>query len=1016
MNAMAESDAADIAIVGMAGRFPGARNIEEFWTLLHDGVEGITFFSAEELAEAGVPERILKDSRYVRAKGIIADPDLFDAAFFGYSPREAAFIDPQQRVFLECAFEALEHAGVDPERAGGAVGVYAGSSAGTYLSPPTGDLAYLPEAYEIVLGTDKDQLTTRVSYKLNLKGPSICVQTACSSALVAVHLAGQGLLSGDCDIALAGGVSLTFPHRAGYLFHDEGIYSHDGHCRTFDAGASGTLHGDGVGVVVLKLLSRARRDRDHIHAIIKGTAVNNDGSAKVGYSAPGIAGQAAVVRAAHQVAGVDPATIGYVEAHGTGTTLGDPAEIAGLTRAFRARTDRTGYCAIGSVKSNIGHLDVAAGIAGLIKTVLALKHGIIPPSLHYEHPNPAMDIENSPFYVVTEPTPWPLVYAARRASVSSFGIGGTNAHAVLEEAPGQTDQDRTSDSRAHLIVLSAKTATALESRTEDLAGHLRREPGLSLADVAFTTQVGRTAFEHRRFLVCTDTEDSVRGLAGENRGRLRTARSPQVPPSIAFMFPGQGAQHPGMAAGLYDSEPVFREEFDRCCEPLERDFGLDLKDLIFSSGGVGDQDAGGNASRIDDTVIAQPAVFAVEYALAGLWRSWGVEPRALIGHSVGEYVAACLAGVFELEDAVRLVAARGRLMQQAPAGAMLSVQLPPAELGELPEGVSLAAVNAPELCVVAGPEDAVALLAAQWAGRGVAARRLHTSRAFHTPMMAAAADELRTLVAGIVTGRPAIPFVSNVTGVWITPDQATDPEYWVAHTLQPVRFADGIRTLVQDDIGVLVEVGPGRTLSAPARQSAGAGVACVSSMRHAMQPVPDAVALAEALGELWLAGTAVDWFRPRPGRPPRRVPLPTYPFERRRYWCAQQRPRTGDEQQPWIVSVPDQAAQRPQSEPRPEPTDAGLEGEVQRTIAAVWQDLLGVDAVGPDDDFFHLGGHSLLGTRLTTRLRETFGVKVALRDLFEAPTVAGLAEVVEVLRWSADGRSAQAGEAEEGRL
>jgi acyl transferase domain-containing protein len=948
-------DESDIAIVGMAGRFPGARTIDEFWRLLRDGTEAITFFSDEELLGEGVPQEILDRPRYVRAKGIVDDPDMFDASFFGYSPRDAAAIDPQQRLFLECAWEAMENAGIDPETTNAAVGVYAGSSASTYLTRPLRELGDKPEFMEIVLGNDKDFLPTRTSYKLDLKGPSVCVQTACSTSLVAVHIATQGLLSGDCQVALAGGVSVMFPQREGYTYSEDGIYSHDGHCRAFDANATGTLPGDGVGIVVLKLLSDALRDGDRVHAVIKGTAINNDGSAKVGFTAPSIAGQSAVISTAHLVAGIDASTIGYVEAHGTGTALGDPAEIAGLTKAFRAGTDQVGFCAIGSVKSNIGHLDVAAGIAGLIKTVLVLKHGVIPPSLHVDEPNPAMQIQTSPFRISTAATAWPAGDTPRRAGVSSFGIGGTNAHVVLEEAPQQAE---TEAGEPNLLLVSAKTGSALDTATENLAAHLIENS--NIADVAYTTQLGRRSFEYRRFVVAQDAADATAQLARRPRAVRRKHN-----PSVVFMFPGQGAQYVHMGTELYRTEPRFRAEIDRCREYVD----IDL-----------------SSPDLQQTANAQPALFAVEYALAKLWQHWGVRPRALIGHSLGEYVAACLAGVFTLKDAVTLVARRGQLMQEADHGAMLSVALPEREL-VLPSDISLAAVNGPDLCVVSGPEAAIQALQDQLAG--VPVKRLHTSHAFHSAMMTNAAKQLREFLADILLRQPEIPFVSNVTGDWITPGQATDPDYWVEHTLAPVRFADGLKTVTTEDC-VLLEAGPGHTLSTLAKQYG----TTVPSMRHPKSDVPDAVALEEAVGRLWAVGVPIDW--KQRGTAGRRVPIPTYPFERQRYRLDQPLPAT-----------------TPVSSPAPVAATSG--SDIERAVAGIWAELLGVDAVVPEDDFFRLGGHSLLGTRLTSRLHEVFGVQVRLRDLFEVPTVAGQARLVDALRGSTRVRSAEAGY-EEGEL
>jgi acyl transferase domain-containing protein len=975
-------DDSAVAIVGMAGRFPGAPSVEDFWSLLLAGTEAITFFTERELAEEGIPAEVLADRRYVRAKGALADPDLFDAEFFGFSPSDAACLDPQQRLFLECAWQAIEGSGIDPERTTARIGVYAGSSTGTYLTRSLRELAYRPDFMELVLGNDKDMLTTRTSYKLGLTGPSVCVQSACSTSLVAVHMACQGLLSGDCDVALAGATSVMFPRREGYLFTADGIYSHDGHCRPFDARATGTLPGDGVGIVVLKLLTDAIADGDTIHAVVRGTAVNNDGATKVGFTAPSVSGQAQVIRAAQLAAGVDADTIGYVEAHGTATSLGDPVEIAGLTRAFRAGTDRQGYCAIGSVKANIGHLDVAAGVAGLIKTVLALEHGTVPPTPHFERANPAMNISTSPFFVADRPLPWPGGDGPRRAGVSSFGIGGTNAHVVLEQAP-----DRPTAAPApgpHLLPLSGRTAEAVDRIAAGLARHLAGTPGLALADVAGTLQTGRRMFAHRRFVVAQDTADAVRALADRPGGPTRW---PDEPPAVTFLLPGQGAQHVRMGAGLHAAEPVFRAEVDRGLDRLSTVHGLDLRPLLFPA----DPDAA-DARALDRTDLAQPALFLVEYALARLWESWGIRPAALLGHSVGEYVAACLAGVFAFDDALDLVVHRGRLMQRTGPGAMLGVRLPEHELADLPGGLAVAAVNAADLCTVAGATGAIADLERELAGRGVETSRLHTIRAFHTGAMVAAAQELRAVVARIPARPPELPYVSNVTGDWITAEQAVDPDYWVEHTVRPVRFAAGLDTAVAV-APLLLEVGPGQTLTTLARRRR-EPVTVVPSLGRPRSAQPDTAVLREALGTLWTLGAPVDWHRFQAHRRHRTVPLPTYPFERRRHWLHQ----PGDLPAP---SGPP-AGGPPASEPapaaprRPEPF-TGPQADLQAELAAIWTELLGVGPLGPEDDFFRLGGHSLLGTRLTTRLRDRLGVEVRLGELFETPTIAGQADLIATL-------------------
>jgi phthiocerol/phenolphthiocerol synthesis type-I polyketide synthase E len=995
-----ESAGSDIAVIGLACRFPGAKDIEQFWTMLREGREAITFFSERELLDEGIAAEIVKNPQYVPAKGYLQDADLFDAPFFGFSPHDAGNLDPQQRQFLECAWEALEQAGIDPDRSP-PVGLYAGSSTATYLARPVRELSYLPDFMEIMVGNDKDMLATRTSYKFGLTGPSVVVQSACSTALVAVHLACQGLLGGDCAIALAGAVSVMIPLREGYLFQDEGIYSRDGHCRAFDASATGTVPGDGVGVVVLKLLDEALADGDTVHAVIKGTAVNNDGAAKAGFTAPSVSGQAEVIRMALRAADVHPETIGYVEAHGTATALGDPVEVASLTRAFRSGTDRTGYCAIGSVKSNIGHLDVAAGVAGLIKTILALKHATLPPSLHLTAPNPAMDIEASPFFINAQAAEWPAGEGPRRAGVSSFGIGGTNAHVILEEAP-HAAAPVPAPGGPRLLLLSARTASALDRAADALAGRLEREPRLDLADVAYTTQVGRKMFEFRRFVVCGDVAAAVQGLRAESRPRPSAVRPGTSGPPVIFMFPGQGAQHLAMGAGLYRPHRVFREEFDRCREHLAAVTDIDLSRLLLPA------DAGTGPDRwIDQTEYAQPALFAVGYALARLWQSWGLRPRALIGHSLGEYVAACLSGVITLGDAIELVARRGKLMQQVPPGAMLSVQLPEPELRNLPGGLSLAAVNASAMCTVSGPIADVEEFERRLTELRVPSLRLHTTRAFHSPMMDSAARELRDLVAGFELRPPAIPFASNLTGDWIRAEQATDPGYWADHTVRTVRFADGLETVLGSAEGqVLLEVGPGTTLSTIARQSGPSRAAVIVPSMPRRPRRTGAESLERAVGTLWAAGVPIDWHRRTADERRQRVPLPIYPFEGRRYWrdelagspasCVPAVKPLVDEGRHTTVAPAD--SDRPwRASEAADDWFTGTQGEIRRAIAEIWQDLLGISLGETRGDFFDLGGHSLLGTRLVTRIRTRFGVECRLRDLFAEPTVAGQAELVAAL-------------------
>lgn len=868
----------EIAIVGMSLRFPGAQNADEFWRNLRDGVESISFFSDEALLAAGEERATIERPNFVGAYGALEGVEYFDAAFFGCTPKEATMMDPQHRLFLECAWEALEHAGHAPDTYRGPIGVFAGAGINSYVSNLFGNpqFAETVDMYQASIANDRDFLATRVSYKLNLKGPSVVVQSACSTSLVAIHFACQSLLSGACDMALAGGATVSARQKRGYLYQEGGIMSPDGHCRAFDAGAGGTVGGSGVGVVVLKRLEDALADGDAMHAIIKGSAINNDGSLKVGYTAPSIDGQAEVIRTAQGIAGVGPESITYIEAHGTGTEIGDPIEIAALTEAFKGSRTR---CAIGAVKSNVGHLDAAAGVAGLIKTALALEHKTIPPSLHFKEPNPKINFDERPFYVSSSCADWETREMPRRAGVSSFGIGGTNAHAVLEEAPqlGPSGPSRAKQ----LFLLSARTPGALEAMTANLSRYLAEHPESDLADVAFTLNTGRKTFKHRRMLVCSDRDDAIEAL--DKALTSEVGDSTRV--STVFMFPGQGAQRVNMARELYDTERVFRERFDECAELLLPHLGEDLRKVVYAPEGA-TKDA---EDRLTRTIYTQPALFAVEYALAQLWLSWGVRPEAMIGHSIGEYVAACLAGVFSLADALKLVAFRARLMQGLPPGAMMAVALPESEVRPLlGPALSLAVVNTPSSCVVSGPIEAIAELEQRLDDRGAEGRRLAVSHAFHSAMTEPILKTFTAIVQDVSLHPPRLPYLSNVTGGWVTAEQATDPHYWTTHLRETVRFSDGLSRLLSEPSRVLLEVGPGRSLSGFVKLHSRAAATTVSSVPNVL----------EAAGRLWLAGVNVDWSAFYAGEQRRRLHLPTYPFERQRYWVdrrvTQPHPRNGN--------------------------------------------------------------------------------------------------------------------------
>ena len=866
----------DIAIIGMSGRFPGASSIDEFWENLKQGKEAITPLSDEQLDQGGISPNVYQQPNYVKAAPILKDDiAAFDADFFGYSPREAERSDPQQRLFLEVAWEALENAGCHHKTSSARIGVFGGVGRNTYLLFNLYHQLHQLDsigAFQTLIGNDKDFLSTRISYLLNLTGPSVTIQTACSTSLVAVHTAVSSLLSGESDIALAGGVSLKVPHIAGYHYQQGGIYSPDGHCRSFDAQAQGTVGGSGAGIVVLKRLEDAQADGNTIYAVIKGSAVNNDGSAKVGYTAPSVTGQASAIREALFVADIDPSTIQYIEAHGTATPLGDPIEVQALTEAFQTSTQQKRFCALGSVKSTVGHLDAAAGVTGLIKTVLALYHQAIPPSLHFQQPNPEIDFEHSPFLVNTTLTPWQRQETPRRAGVSAFGIGGTNAHVVLEEAPTPFPS---SDSRPwQLLLISAKTATALTKATENLAQHLTNHPDLKLADVAYTLNTGRQAFPYRGMVVCADSASAITHLQGTN-----SHYCPGKSPVLTFLFPGQGTQFVNMGRDLYQSESVFREHLDAGLEELQSLLNLDLRQIFYPPQGK----EGATQAQLTQTNITQPALFIFEYALARLWQSWGIQPQAMIGHSIGEYVAACLADVLAFSDGLWLVVRRAQLMQSLPTGKMLSVTASAVEIEPLlGDDLTLAAINAPQLCVVSGAEKAIASFQSQLNAKGINNHLLHTSHAFHSPMMNAILEKFTDEVAKVNLNPPKIPFISNLTGTWITNDQATNPTYWAKQLRHTVQFATGVQELLQQE-RLFLEVGPGITLSTLVKQQR-TTAKVIHSIPHPKAKTSDNEQMLQALGELWLNGVDPDWSEFYAQQKRQLLPLPTYPFQRQRYW------------------------------------------------------------------------------------------------------------------------------------
>jgi len=865
----------------MAVRVPGARDIGEFWTNLRDGRESIRFFDRAELVANGVPVEVLDLPEFVPAKGVLDDADRFDGAFFGLSPREAEVTDPQQRVFLECAWSALEHAGCGPGSTAAAercIGVFGGVSFNSYLAANLWrgrrglDTA---KELQLLLHNDKDFLTTLVAYKLDLRGPSVTVQTACSTSLVAVALACDSLVAGRCDTALAGGAAVRVPLVGGYVYQRDGILATDGHCRPFDARATGTVAGDGVGIVVLRRLADAIEEGDPVHAVIRGWCVNNDGAHKVGYTAPSVSQQAKVIAGAQAMAGIVPDSVTFVEAHGSGTTLGDAVEMAALTEAFGS-TSRRAFCAVGALKANVGHLDAAAGVVGLVKTVLALSHRQIPPAVNFAKPNPEIDLTTGPFRVSPELVEWDPGAGTRLAGVSSFGMGGTNAHVVLEEAPEMAQRQGVDGDgvTAHLLTLSAKTGAALDAVAAELGDYVESHPESDIADVAYTLCRARQPFGHRRIVVCSDRLDVRAELERARRDPASNASGPPGRGDPVFLLPGQGAQYPNMGYAPYQEHSVFRAAIDRCTELMAPVLGFDLRERLFGSG------------QLRETVEVQPALFAVEYALARLWQSWGVTPVAMIGHSLGEFVAACLGGVMTVEDAAVVVARRAMLIQGLPPGAMLAVRAAPDIAARLAgAGVEVAAVNSPRQCVLSGTTSAVEKIESDLSKQGVPYRRLRSVRAFHSEMMRPVVDELSESIARIELRPPTVPFVSNATGEWIKDAEATDPQYWAEHVACTVQFDSGLRRIVALGAPALLEVGPGQTLGPMVRElGVESGTRVCASLPSAHDDRAASVVLLRALGELWLAGCSIDGGASLVPAA-RRLPLPTYPFERQRHWA-----------------------------------------------------------------------------------------------------------------------------------
>ena len=966
---------ADIAIIGMAGRFPGAKNIEEFWDLLVEGREGTSFFTADEI-DVSIPSNIKNDPAYVKARGLIDGADEFDAAFFGFNPRSAELMDPQQRIFLQIAWEALEKTGYLPQKYNGSVGVFAGTGYNTYytnnvLNHPAKVDQY--GQFNVRTLNEKDYIATRTAYQLNLKGPAIAVHSACSTSSLAIAQAVSAIRDGQCDIALAGAVSITSPIKSGHFYEEGSIMSKDGHCRPFDADATGTVFSDGAGIVLLKSREEAERDGDTIYAVIKGIGINNDGADKGSFGGPSAQGQAGAIAMAINDADIDASTISYVEAHGTATPLGDPIEIEGLNLAFGVQESKQ-FCAIGSVKSNLGHLTAASGVAGLIKTALALYYQQIPASIFYQHTNPNINLTESPFYVNAELKKWKSA-EKRRAGVSSFGVGGTNVHIILEEFENVRTQTGKSKPLS-LITWSAKTEASMGNYAEKLAGFAQNNKDANVADIAATLQNTRAGFNHRRFVIAGDTEELSAKLGSpiepSSAKNLASKAS-----EVVFMFPGQGSQYINMGKGLYDTEPVFAAAVDECIELLKDSPQAEIFNVIYPA--VIDDVS---TAAIKNTFYTQPAIFIMEYAMAKLWMSWGIKPAILTGHSIGEFVAAHLAGVFSLKDALLLISTRARMVSEVEKGSMLSVRCEADKLEALlPKGLSIAAINSNKLCVVAGPDDLVAEFSVELEKMDIPGRLLQTSHAFHSAMMDDIVAPFEAVFKSIKLYPPVKPIVSTVTGTWMSEAEATSPQYWANHLRKTVRFANAVNTLQEADGRLLLEVGPGTVLATLSKQQVTIKTTPIIAGFEKNETLTEYYSVLRALGQLWLNGLEPDWKAFYNDQTRLKLNLPTYAFDNKRYWLDAPLPVSATEQ----VQITETQITPIQQEQTPIQQSLMRKELLTGKLKELFEDASGIeiDGASTDMNFIEIGFDSLLLTQIATNLKKEFNVPITFRKLFE---------------------------------
>jgi len=971
-----------VAIIGMAGKFPKAHNIHEFWSNLVEGRDCISKFTTEELIEAGESTELIAHPDYVAAKGILKDSLSFDASFFGYSPAEAATIDPQQRLFLETCWSALEDGAAIKYRSSVPIGVFGSASMSTYLldcmaKDPSINTRY--DSFQLLLGNDKDFLTTRVSFKLNLTGPSIVVQTACSSSLTATHLACQSLKDGECDLALAGGVSLNFPQKKGYLFKQGMVLSPDGKCRPFDDNAKGTVEGTGVGVVLLKRLEDALEDGDHIYAVIHGTACNNDGVEKIGYTAPSLDGQAAVINETLQYAGIHPENITYIEAHGTGTPLGDPIEISALSRAFSEQTAKTGFCAIGSVKSNIGHLNAAAGIASLIKVALSIKNKMLPASINFSKPNQKINFENTPFYVNKELKDWEQSKGtARFAGLSSFGIGGTNVHMILSESP--TNRSLAEKNRRQIVPVSAKSANSVTNYCKALRDYIDQNPKTSIMDLAYSLGTGREEFDKRIAFVASSTTELLSKLESAHDVKTVSMDSKKV----VWLFSGQGSQFEGMALELYVHQDIFREELDSCIGKLPASAPLKLiKKQLFG----GTDEASLSSSHSYGTEIVQPALFIFEYSLAKMLQRLGMNADSYAGHSLGEFVAATLSGVFSLEDALRIVTQRGRLMATLKDGAMLAVYSNDQFVKELQSKfpkIDIAAINGSENSVFSGPSSEIQRLAKYCIECSVRHNLLNTNFAFHSRMVEPIMGDFEKAFDNIKLSSPKTEIFSNLTGQRADDLLMTNSDYWVDHLRKPVLFHEMIKNSLKDSDNIFVEIGPGNTLTSIVKSTFQSQKA-LCLLPHVRSTVNQEEHFLETLSSLWQEGNSLDWSVFHKNSEKKIISIPTYQFERTEYSMLDVREKPEK-------ALSNASSNEGLANPKLETIEP--ESELELIIRQVWQNIFEIRAIGCTDNFMNLGGNSLIAIQMLSQIKKHLGVEVLISDFFENPTIRHLANII----------------------